>query len=59
LRTRELTDRPFGLNLIIADNNEQDRALLTAEVRAAAAARVAAVVLFWVTRRQGRSSVVE
>jgi nitronate monooxygenase len=42
-RTRELTDRPFGLNLIIADNNEQDRAA----VRAAAAVRVAALVLFW------------
>jgi NAD(P)H-dependent flavin oxidoreductase YrpB (nitropropane dioxygenase family) len=58
-RTRELTDRPFGINLIIGEADEADRAFLAAEVRAAAAARVAAVVLFWVTRRQGRSSVVE
>jgi NAD(P)H-dependent flavin oxidoreductase YrpB (nitropropane dioxygenase family) len=47
-RTRELTDRPFGLNLIIGEADEADRgALLTAEVRAAVDARVAAVVLFW------------
>ena len=46
-RTRELTDRPFGLNFIIGDHDEQRRAVLTAEVRAAAAAKVAAVVLFW------------
>jgi NAD(P)H-dependent flavin oxidoreductase YrpB (nitropropane dioxygenase family) len=47
-RTRELTDRPFGLNLIIGEVDEADRqALLTAEIRAAADARVAAVVLFW------------
>jgi NAD(P)H-dependent flavin oxidoreductase YrpB (nitropropane dioxygenase family) len=47
-RTRELTDRPFGINLIIGEADDADRrALLTAEVRAAAAAQVAAVVLFW------------
>jgi NAD(P)H-dependent flavin oxidoreductase YrpB (nitropropane dioxygenase family) len=47
-RTQELTDRPFGLNLIIGEADEADReALLTAEVRAAADAQVAAVVLFW------------
>ena len=46
--TRELTDRPFGLNFIIGETGEADRgALLTAEVRAAAAAQVAVVVLFW------------
>jgi nitronate monooxygenase len=48
MRTRELTDRPFGLNLIIGEADDADRgALLTAEVRAAADAQVAAVVLFW------------
>jgi NAD(P)H-dependent flavin oxidoreductase YrpB (nitropropane dioxygenase family) len=47
-RTRELTDRPFGINFIIGEAGDADRgALLTAEVRAAAAAQVAAVVLFW------------
>jgi hypothetical protein len=47
-RTRELTDRPFGLNFIIGEADQADReALLTAEVRAATAAQVAAVVLFW------------
>jgi NAD(P)H-dependent flavin oxidoreductase YrpB (nitropropane dioxygenase family) len=46
-RTRELTDRPFGLNFIIGEADEQRRAVLTAEVQAAAAAQVAAVVLFW------------
>jgi len=47
-RTRALTDRPFGLNLIIGEADQADRgALLTAEVQAAADAKVAAVVLFW------------
>jgi NAD(P)H-dependent flavin oxidoreductase YrpB (nitropropane dioxygenase family) len=47
-RTRELTDQPFGLNLIIGEADQPDRqALLTAEVQAAADAKVAAVVLFW------------
>jgi NAD(P)H-dependent flavin oxidoreductase YrpB (nitropropane dioxygenase family) len=47
-RTRELTDRPFGLNLIIGEADDADReALLTTEVQAAADAQVAAVVLFW------------
>jgi nitronate monooxygenase len=47
-RTRELTGQPFGLNLIIGETDEKDRrALLTAEVQAAADAGVAAVVLFW------------
>jgi NAD(P)H-dependent flavin oxidoreductase YrpB (nitropropane dioxygenase family) len=46
-RTKELTDQPFGLNLIIGEADEDREALLRAEVRAAAAARVAAVVLFW------------
>jgi NAD(P)H-dependent flavin oxidoreductase YrpB (nitropropane dioxygenase family) len=47
-RTQELTDQPFGLNLIIGEADEADReALLTAEVRAAADAQVAAVGLFW------------
>ena len=46
-RTRELTERPFGVNVIIAEDGPGDRAFLTEAVRAATAARVAAVVLFW------------
>ena len=49
-RTRELTDRPFGVNVLIVqdpDAIELDRALLLEEVGAAVAERVAAVVLFW------------
>jgi nitronate monooxygenase len=46
--TQELTDQPFGLNLIIGETDHPDRrALLTAEVQAAADEKVAAVVLFW------------
>lgn len=46
-RTRDLTDRPFGVNVIIAEDDDEDRAFLTDAVRAATAERVAAVVLFW------------
>jgi nitronate monooxygenase/enoyl-[acyl-carrier protein] reductase II len=47
-RTRELTGRPFGVNLVIAgEDDEQERARLLEVVGAAVAERVAAVVLFW------------
>jgi hypothetical protein len=49
-RTRELTDRPFGVNVLIVqdpDAIELDRALPLEEVGTAVAERVAAVVLFW------------
>jgi len=50
-RTRELTERPFGVNVIIDEQGwattEEDRQLLRDEVAAAADEGVAAVVLFW------------
>jgi len=49
-RTRQLTNRPFGINFIIAElesDSEEDRAFLREEVAAAAGERVDAVVLFW------------
>jgi hypothetical protein len=46
--TRQLTDRPFGVNVIIADDGSaEDRAVLVGAVGAAVAEGVAAVVLFW------------
>jgi len=49
--TRELTRRPFGVNVIIDEvgwaASEEDRQLVRAEVETAIRARVAAVVLFW------------
>ena len=47
-RTRELTGRPFGVNVMIVDDgSEEDRARIREGVGAAIAERVAAVVLFW------------
>jgi NAD(P)H-dependent flavin oxidoreductase YrpB (nitropropane dioxygenase family) len=50
-RARELTERPFGVNVIIDEEgwatSEEDRALLREEVSAAADEAVAAIVLFW------------
>jgi nitronate monooxygenase len=50
-RTRTLTDRPFGINVIIATDTaayaDQDREFFSAQFRAAAEAGAAAVVLFW------------
>jgi nitronate monooxygenase len=49
--TRALTDRPFGVNVIIDEEGwattEEDKALVRAEVEAAAAEGVGAVVVFW------------
>lgn len=44
--TRELTRRPFGVNIIIDEEDEDDRQLLLDQV-AVAAEETAAVVLFW------------
>jgi nitronate monooxygenase len=50
-RTCGLTDRPFGINLIIAEDPtaaaEEDRAFFRSQIAAAAEAGAAAVVLFW------------
>jgi nitronate monooxygenase len=50
-RVRELTEEPFGVNVIIAEDGwattDEDKAFLREEVGAAAAAGVTAVVLFW------------
>jgi nitronate monooxygenase len=49
--TRALTDRPFGVNVIIDEEGwattDEDKALVRAEVEAAAAEGIAAVVVFW------------
>ena len=51
-QTRELTDRPFGMNFIIAelddpDTPDEDRAEVRQQVERAIAERVTAVVFFW------------
>jgi nitronate monooxygenase len=51
-RTRELTERPFGVNVIIAeleepDSAQEDRQFVRDEVTAGAQEEVDAIVLFW------------
>lgn len=50
-KVRDVTSRPFGVNVIIDEvgwaASEEDRELVRAEVVSAIDARVAAVVLFW------------
>jgi len=46
-RTRELTDRPFGVNTIIAEVDEGDREWLSNQIDSIGALGVGAVVLFW------------
>lgn len=46
-RVRELTRMPFGVNIIIEETEEGDRAWLLEAVAAVGAHRAAAVVLFW------------
>lgn len=50
-RTRSLTDRPFGINIIIAldpaADPEQDRRFFVDQIRAAASEGAKAVALFW------------
>lgn len=51
-RTRQLTDRPFGVNFIIAeleepDTPEEDRAQVRQQVETAIAEQVPTIVFFW------------
>jgi nitronate monooxygenase len=51
-RVRELTDRPFGFNMIIADfeapdSTDEDRAYVGEQISVAVEARVPLIVLFW------------
>jgi len=50
-RTRALTSRPIGINVIIAEDSEadaeEDRRFFLSQFRAAAEAGAAAIVLFW------------
>src|SRR5947209_18511509 len=46
-RTRALTDRPFGFNLIISEDDEGDREFLLQRVAEMADLRMTAIVLFW------------
>ena len=46
-RTRALTDKPFGVNVIIAEDDEGDRAFLVQRVTAMSDLDLAAIVLFW------------
>jgi len=45
--TRELTDRPFGANVIIHEDNADDHAFLLNAVGAICEERIALAVLFW------------
>ena len=46
-KTHQMTDRPFGVNIIIAETDEGDRELLTDQVAAAGRLGVGAVIVFW------------
>jgi NAD(P)H-dependent flavin oxidoreductase YrpB (nitropropane dioxygenase family) len=49
-RTRALTDHPFGINIIVAEDPahpEDDRRFFLDQIRAAADADAGAAVLFW------------
>jgi len=46
-RTRALTDRPFGVNVIIDEEDDEDREFIRNGLLAASGERVAALVLFW------------
>jgi nitronate monooxygenase len=46
-RTRELTSRPFGLNIIIDFESDEDGAFVHEQVRAALTERIASFVFFW------------
>ena len=61
-RTRTLTNKPFGFNLIIAEDEEGDREVLLERVSEMADLELTAIVLFWgdpspyvdVARRAGK-----
>lgn len=46
-RTREISGRRFGLNIIIDFDSDEDEAFVHDQVRAAASERIAAIVFFW------------
>jgi nitronate monooxygenase/enoyl-[acyl-carrier protein] reductase II len=46
-KTRELTDRPIGLNIIIAETEAGDREFFAGQVATAGALHVGALVFFW------------
>lgn len=46
-RTRTLTDKPFGVNVIITEDEPGDREYLMQQIDAIGAMGVAAVILFW------------
>src|SRR5579864_2252882 len=46
-RTRALTDKPFGFNLIIAEDDAGDREFLLQRVAEMAELGMSAIVLFW------------
>ena len=46
-QTRDVTEKPFGVNTIIAEDEPGDREWLVDQVAAIGELRVAAVVLFW------------
>jgi nitronate monooxygenase len=46
-RTRGMTGRPFGLNIIIDLESDEDEAFVHDQLRAAVSERIAAIVFFW------------
>ncbi len=46
-RTRELTDKPFGVNVIIDETEAGDREALLQQLADVSALQIAAIVLFW------------
>lgn len=46
-RTRSLTNKPFGFNLIISEDDEGDREFLLQRVNEMAEVELTAIVLFW------------
>jgi NAD(P)H-dependent flavin oxidoreductase YrpB (nitropropane dioxygenase family) len=56
-RVREVTSRPFGINVIIADfeapdSTDEDRASIAEQIATAVEARVPLIVLFWGLQRR-------
>jgi len=47
LKTRQLTDRPIGLNIILVETEEGDREFFASQVATAGALHMGAVVFFW------------
>src|SRR2546427_12080845 len=47
MSTRKLTDRPIGVNIIIAETDEGDRGFLTKQVVAVSEKSIGAGIQFW------------